>query len=428
MRPDLPRCGVRVPRRAFEWEEAQRGQEIHMTTVFDYRADRGGKTPFDPPLRYEMLRDELPVSQVTMWDGSKAWFITRQEDVRAALSDERISADNRNPGFPLVSPGSETLTDKNPTFARMDPPEHSRQRAMVNADFTHKSVVRLRPQVQQIVDRLVDRILAKSPPADLVTEFAQPLAAQVMCLILGIPYEGQDFFQRVASTIPDHYAGQAKLDAASEELTRFLADLLESKAKRPGDDLLSRLLVEREGSGELTRDDILAMARVMLVAGYDPAANGIALGIAALFYHPEQLAALRDDPALIPGGLDELLRYMTNFHTGLPRVAVSDTEVGGQRIRAGEAVLCYIPSANFDPEWFEAPERLDLRKSNRGNVAFGYGIHRCLGQHLVKVEMEVALETLLRRLPNLRLAIDLDQIPFRQEAAVYGVSELPVNW
>jgi len=395
--------------------------------VFDYRADRDGKTPFDPPPRYEDLRDEHPVSQVTMWDGSKAWFITRQDDVRAALADERISADNRSPGFPLVSPGSEVLTESNPTFARMDGPEHARQRAMVNGDFTHKSMVQLQPQIQQIVDGLVDEMLTKSPPADLVAEFAEPLAAQVMCLILGIPYKGQDFFQRVASTIPNHYADQEKLDTASAELTQFIADVLDSEAKRPGDGVLSRL-AEREGSGELTRDDIIGMARVMLVAGYGPTANATALGMAALFYHPAQLAALRDDPALIPGGIDELLRYLTNFHTGLPRVAISDTEIGGQRIRAGEAVLCYLPTANFDPEWFESPETFDLRRKNRGNVSFGYGLHRCLGQNLVRIQMKVTIETLNRRIPNLRLAIDRDQIPFRKDAAVYGVSELPVSW
>jgi cytochrome P450 len=395
-----------------------------MSVVFDYRADRGGRTPFDPPLRYEQLRDEQPVSQITLWNGSKAWFVTRQEDVRAALTDERISADNRRPGFPHMSPGSEELTAHNPTFVRMDPPEHSRQRAMVSGDFTHKSVMQLRSQIQEIVDRLLDGILAVSPPADLVADFAQPLAAQVTCLALGIPYPGQDFFDRVSSTIPNHYAGQTKLDAANEELTQFLADLLERKAKQPGNDLLSRLVAD----GELTRDEAIAMGRLLLVGGYDPTSTVIAIGFAALFFHPDQLEALRDDPSLISGGLDELLRYLTIHHTGLPRVAVKDTEIGGQPIRAGEAVLCYLPAANFDPDWFESPNTLDLRRGNRSNVALGYGLHRCLGQHLVKVEMEVAIETVLRRMPNLRLAVALDELRFSQETALYGVHELPVSW
>lgn len=396
-----------------------------MALVFDYRAERGGATPFDPPLRYEQLRDQ-PVSQITLWDGSKAWFLTRQRDVRDALADERISADNSRPGFPLVSPGSEELTAHNPTIVRMDPPEHSRQRAMVNGDYTRKSVGRLREQIQEIADRLADRMLTKDPPADLVVEFAQPLAAEVTCMTLGIPFPGQDFFRRVSSTIPNHYSGQDKLDAANDELTQFLTDLIERKASRPGDDLLSRLVVER--SGELARDDVIAMARLLLVGNYDPTATAIAMGIAALFFHPEQLAALRADPSLIADGADELLRYMTIHHTGLPRVAVEDTEIGGQPIKAGEAVLCYLPAANFDPEWFESPKTLDLRRGTGGNVSLGYGIHRCLGQHLAKLEIEVAISTLNRRIPAMRLAVGLGEVRFSQATALYCVDELPVSW
>lgn len=399
-----------------------------MTLVFDYGAERDGKTPFTPPSQYEELRNKCPVSQISMWDGSKAWFVTRQKDVRAALANDWLSADNRTPGFPLVSPGSETLTEENPTFARMDPPEHTRQRAMVNADFTHKRANEMRPQIQQIVDRLVDRMLAKSPPADLVTEFAQQIPSQVMCLILGVPYDQRDYFQSFTSIIADHYSGEEALAAASDKMTRFLAGLVESKAERPGDDLLSRLVVERERTGELTRDDIVAMARVMLVAGFETTADMIALGMAALFYHPAEMAALRQDPTLMPGAVDELLRFLTIFHTGLPRVALGDTEIGGQQIKAGEAVLCYLPSANFDPESFEDPETLNVRRKNRGSVAFGYGVHRCIGQNIARVELEVAFETLLRRIPNLRLAVDLDQVRFRQATAVFGVYDLPVSW
>lgn len=399
-----------------------------MTAVFDYTLDRE-KTPFDPPLLYERIREEQPISQIEMWDGTKAWILTRQQDVRAALADERLSADNRSPGFPLVSPGSETLTKENPTFARMDSPEHSRQRAMVNPDFTNRRAAALRPRIQQIVDGVVDKMLAKSPPADLFTEFAQPIPTQMICMILGVPYEDHDKVQRIGTALIAHsYVGEAALQAASEELTQFFADLIARKAQRPGDDLLSRLVVERERTGELTRDDVIGMARVMLVAGFETTASQIALGMAALFYHPEQLAALREEPTLIPGAVDEMLRYLTIFQAGLPRAAVADVEIGGQLIRTGEAVMCYLPSANRDPSWFKDPDMLDVRRKNSGSVAFGYGPHRCIGQSLVKVEMEVAFETLFRRVPNLQLAVDFDQIRFRQEMTIYGVSALPVSW
>jgi cytochrome P450 len=398
-----------------------------VTEIFDYQADRG-KTPFDPPPRYEQLRDENPVSQIGMWDGSKVWFVTRDTDVRAVLGDERFSADNRKPGFPLVSAGSEKLTEDNPTFGRMDPPEHGRLRGMVAAEFTTKRAVALRPLIQQIVERLADSMLAKSPPADLVAEFALPMPSQVICVILGVPYEDHAFFQKCTAGIISQRGDEAAIEAASEELSRFLAELVESKARRPGDDMLSRLVVEHERRGELTRDDIIAMARLLLVAGHETVSMQVALGTAALLYHPTQLAALRDDPALIPGAVEELLRYLTIFHTGLPRIAVSDVEIGGQRISAGEAVMCFLPAANRDGERFEAPEMLDVTRNSRSHLSFGFGLHRCLGAPLAKVEMEVAFETLIRRFPTLRIAVDFDQVRFRQKMLVYGVFELPVTW
>jgi cytochrome P450 len=397
-----------------------------MTDVFEYQDDRG-RTPFDPPPRYEQLRDEHPVTQVGMWDGSKIWFVSRYSDVRAVLGDDRFSADNLQPGFPLVSAGSEKLTQDNPTFGRMDPPEHDRQRGMIAGEFTKARMAAMRPQIKQIVDRLADSMLAKSPPADLVTEFALPIPSQVICLILGVPYEDHGFFQKCTAGIIDQGTDEATIEAASEELSRFLAELVESKARRPADDLLSRL-VERERRGELTRDDIIGMARLLLVAGHETTSMQIALGVAALLYHPAQLAALRADPALIPGAVDELLRYLTIFHTGLPRVALSDAEIGGQRIRAGEGVLCYLPAANRDGGRFEVPEALDVTRNSRSHLAFGHGLHRCLGAPLAKVEMEVAFEALIRRFPTLRLAVDFDQLRFRQEMLVYGVSGLPVTW
>jgi cytochrome P450 len=362
-----------------------------------------------------------------MWDGSKVWLITRYDDVRAVLNDERFSASNHRPGFPVVSPGSETLTLGNPTFIRMDPPEHGRQRRMVAAEFTNKRAVALRPQIQQIVDGFADGMLAKPPPADLFAEFALPVPSAVISLILGVPYEDQAFFQKCSATMISG-TDEGAIDAASEELSGYLAGLIESKARRPAGDLLSRLVVEREGRGELTRDDIVAMARLLLTAGHETTANMIALAVAALLCHPSQLTALRDDPALIPGAVDELLRYLTIIHTGLPRTAVCDAEIGGQRIGAGEGVLCYLPAANRDSERFEAPEALDVNRQSRGQLAFGFGLHRCIGASLAKAEIEVALETLIRRFPKLRLAVARDQIRFRQHEFVYGVFALPVTW
>jgi cytochrome P450 len=396
-----------------------------VTEVFDYQADRG-KTPFDPPPRYEQLRDERPVSQVSMF-GTKVWLVTRYADVRAVLGDERFSADNQKPGFPLFSSRSENLTQDDPAFVRMDPPEHGRLRGMVAAEFTRKRAVAMRPQIQQIVDQFTDGMLAQSPPADLFAKFALPIPTAVICMILGVPYEDHGFFHEL-SAIMMSGAEDAAIDAANQELTRFMGELVERKAKQPADDLISRLVLERESRGELTRNDVISMARALLVPGYETTSMMIVLGAAALLYHPAQLAALRENPALIPGAVEELLRYLTIVHTGLPRVAASDVKLGGQQIKAGDGVVCYLPSANRDGRRFEAPEVFDVNRKSRGNLAFGSGIHRCIAQWLAKAEMEVAFETLIRRFPELRLAGDFDQVRFRQKMLVYGVWELPVTW
>jgi cytochrome P450 len=307
----------------------------------------------------------------------------------------------------------------------MDPPEHGRLRDMVAAEFTRGRAVALRPRIQQLADRFADAMAAQSAPVDLVAEFALPIPAAVICMILGVPYEDHGLFERCTAVM---MGGQADSDAASEELTRFLAGVVEGKARRPADDLISRLVVDRERRGQLSRDETIAMARALLMPGYETTSMQIALGMAALFYHPAQLAALREDPGLIPGAVDELLRYLTVTHTGMPRVAITDVEIGGQHIGAGEGVVCYLPAANRDGGWFAAPEVLDVTRNSRAHLAFGYGLHRCIGQWLAKAETEVALKTLIRRFPTLRLAAEFDQIPFRQHMFTYGVFELPVTW
>lgn len=392
--------------------------------TFEFAADRGA-TPFDPPAQYERLRDECPVSRVRMWDGSPAWLVTGYEQVRAVFGDERFSADSRRPGFPYFSENSEPLTRNNQPFVRMDPPEHDRLRDMVAAEFTRKRAEALRPRIQQLADRFADGMAAKSPPVDLVAEFALPIPSAVICMVLGVPYEDHGIFERCTAVM---MGGGADGEEAGEELSRFLAEVIETKARQPTDDLISRLVTGQERRGELTRGDTISMAQMLLMPGYETTSMQIGLGMAALFYHPKQLAALREDPGLIPNAVDELLRYLTVTHTGMPRVAVTDVELGGQRIRAGEGVVCYLPAANRDSQWFAAPEVLDVTRNSRAHLAFGYGLHRCIGQWLSKVEMEVAFHTLIRRFPKLRLAVDFDQIPFRQHMFTYGVFELPVTW
>jgi cytochrome P450 len=397
-----------------------------VTEVFDFAAERGA-CPFDPPPVYERLHAEQPISQMRLWDGSAMWIITRHADVRAVLSDERFSADNARPGFPRLTPAAEALTEDNPTFVRLDPPEHGRLRGMVSPEFTMKRALELRPRIQAIVDAFADRMAAHAPPADLVTEFAFPIPTEVICLILGVPYEYSERFQKCTAVMTSVEASEAEVNAASETLTRLSAEVIEAKAAHPDGDLLSRL-VAGERAGELTRDDVIAMARLLMDSGHETTAMMIAYGALALLQNPEQFAAVRDDLSLVAGAVEELLRYLTVIHTGVPRVATADVEIGGHRIRAGDGVLCYLPTANRDDERFEAPDRLDVRRKDRGHLAFGFGIHQCVGQALARIELQVALETLIRRFPDLRLAVPLEELRFRHSMFVEGVHELPVSW
>ncbi|WP_405783261.1 cytochrome P450 [Streptomyces sp. NBC_00859] len=400
-----------------------------MTEAPAYTTRRAAGCPFDPPPEMSGLMNSEPVSRVTLWNGATAWYVTRHADQVALLRDERISADNRQPSYPSISAGSEATRAHNRTFITMDEPEHNEQRKRFTGDFTIKRTQALRDRIERIIGELLDGMEKAGSPADLVTSFALPLPSLVICELLGVPYEDHGFFQRASAVIVDtRSSAQDALDA-SQELVDYLGDLVEKKAENPGDDLLSRLAADYLLTGISTRDECAKQARLLLVAGHETTANMIALGTCALLQNPEQLAAVRDgSPQRVAGAVEELLRYLTITHLGRRRVATQDIEVGGQLIKAGEAVICATDVANRDPDVFEDPSRLDIDRQARRHLAFGSGPHQCLGQNLARVELQLAYPALLRRLPGLRLDRPLDEIPFRTDMAVYGVHELPVAW
>ncbi|WP_250300316.1 cytochrome P450 [Streptomyces sp. A 4/2] len=390
---------------------------------------RASGCPFDPPPEMSRLQEAEPLSRVTLWNGEQAWFVTRHADQVALLRDERISADNQRPNYPSVSAGNEATRAHNRTFITMDEPEHNEQRKRFTGDFTIKRTQALRVRVERIIDDLLDAMEKAGPPADLVTSFALPLPSLVICELLGVPYEDHGFFQRASSVIIDTRSSVPDALAASQELVEYLGDLVESKAKNPGDDLLSRLAAQYLVTGQSTRDECAKQARLLLVAGHETTANMIALGTCALLQNPEQLAAVRDgSPERVAGAVEELLRYLSITHMGRRRVAAQDIEIGGQTIKAGDAVICANDIANRDPEVFDEPDRLNIDRQARRHLAFGSGPHQCLGQNLARIELQLAYPALLRRLPGLRLARPLEEISFRTDMAVYGVHELPVVW
>jgi cytochrome P450 len=417
---------------------------MSTTELREFPMARAAGCPFDPPPDLRTLQQDGPLTRVRLWDGSTPWLVTRYAEQRALLADPRVSSDPTRPGFPAPAGAPEPADEADQadqsdqadrrrpglSFILMDDPEHARQRRMVTAPFMIKRVEAMRPGVQRIVDELLDTMLAGPRPVDLVQAFALPVPSLVICQLLGVPYSDHDFFQANSKTIINRDATAAQRAAGVGALLEYLDRLVGVKLAEPADDLLSELAVERVRTGQLTRRQAAELGVLLLIAGHETTANMIALGTLALLEHPDQLAALRDtdDPELVAGAVEELLRYLHITHNGRRRVALADIEVDGRVIRAGEGIIMANDIANRDPAVFDDPDRLDLHRDARHHVAFGFGVHQCLGQPLARMELRVVYGTLYRRVPTLRLATELDRIPFKHDGSVYGVYELPVTW
>jgi hypothetical protein len=397
----------------------------------DYPMARAQGCPLDPSPELQALQADTPLTRVRLWDGSAPWLVTRYADQRALLADKRVSADSSRPGYPYQSPSAKAR--RSLSFIVMDDPEHARLRRMVTGAFTVRRTEEMQAAIQRIADELIDAMLAGPKPADLVRAFALPLPSLVICELLGVPYDDHDFFQRNSKILVRGTTTPEQVQEAQEALIGYLDDLVGRKLADPGDDLLSRVAVEQVRTGNLTQHELALMGLLLLIAGHETTANMIALGTLTLLTHPEQLAAVRDasasgDTRLIGNTVEELLRYLTIVHTGRRRTALDDIEIGGQVIRAGEGIVLPVEIGNRDDSVFSDPGTLDVTREGRRHVAFGFGVHQCLGQPLARIELQVVYGTLYRRVPTLALAADVADIPFKHDGFVYGVHELPVTW
>jgi cytochrome P450 len=405
-----------------------------MTSTSNIAADvpefpmaRAAGCPFDPPPDLRTAQQDGPLTRVRLWDGSMPWLVTGYAEQRALLADPRVSSDITRPGYPSQVPIPEGASVA--SFILMDDPEHARLRRMVIGNFTVRRTEALRPAVQRIVDDLIDDLLAGPNPVDLVEAFALPVPSLVICAMLGVPYTDHDFFQRNSNILIRRSTDPADRGKAHQALREYLSDLMGEKLAHPADDLLSGL-AGRVHAGELTQQEAAGMGVLLLIAGHETTANMIALGTLALLEHPDQLALLRaeDDPKVIAGAVEELLRYLNITHSGRRRVATADIEIAGATIRAGDGIIMANDIGNRDPDVFPDPDRLDVHRDARRQIAFGFGVHQCLGQPLARLELQVVYSTLYRRIPTLRRAVDLDRIAFKHDGTVYGVYELPVAW
>jgi cytochrome P450 len=384
---------------------------------------RAAHCPLAPPAEFASWRDE-PGLQKAMWNGQPTWIVSRYQDIRAALVDPRLSADTLPE---IIKPSTD---DKAPViFARTDDPEHHRLRRMMTSQFTFRRCEAMRPQIQELVDHYLDKMIETGPPADIVSDFGLPVPSMVISLLLGVPPEDLELFQYNTARGLDTKSTDEQKAQGFAEMYVYLQELAARKAREPGDDLISRLVTDYVATGQLDHDTVAINGVIMMQAGHETTANMISLGTVALLDHPEIFERLgqTDDPAVIANAVEELMRYLTIVHAQVDRIATEDLTIGGQLIRAGDRLLMNLPAGNWDDEFVDSPETLDIARNVRGHVAFGYGVHQCIGANLARVEMQVAFSTLARRLPGLQLAVSPDELKFK-DADIYGMKELPVTW
>ncbi|MGW7019861.1 cytochrome P450 [Streptomyces decoyicus] len=395
-----------------------------MTEAISYFQDR--TCPYHPPAGYQPLRETGPLNHVALYDGRKVWAVTGHSEARALLSDQRLSSDRQNPAFPMPFERFASITQVRTPLIGVDDPEHNTQRRMLIPSFSVKRVAALRPDIQRIVDELLDRMLAEGPPAELVSAFALPVPSMVICSLLGVPYSDHEFFEGESRRLLRSRTAEEAKDARIK-LEEYFTDLIAHKEKNPGDGLLDELIEERLRSGALAHEDLVRLVMILLVAGHETTANMISLGTFTLLEHPEQLAQLKAEESLMPTAVEELLRFLS-IADGMLRVAKEDIEIGGQLIRADDGVLFPTSLINRDEATYPSPDQLDLDRSARHHIAFGFGIHQCLGQNLARAEMEIALRSLFTRIPDLRLAVPAAEVPFKPGDTLQGMIELPLAW
>jgi cytochrome P450 len=382
---------------------------------------RASRCPLAPPLEFADWRQE-PGLQQAMWNGQQVWSVSRYQDIRAALVDPRLSAQTLPELFGESS-------DAPVVFARIDDPEHRRLRRMMTSQFTFRRTEAMRPQIQELVDKFLDAMIEKGPPADIVRDFGLPVPSLVIALLLGVPPEDLDLFQHNSTAGLEVSSTDEQRAQGFMEMYAYIQELVARKEREPGDDLISRLITDYVATGQLDYNTVATNGVVMMLAGHETTANMISLGTVALLEHPEAYERLgqTDDPAVIANAVEELLRYLSIVHAQVDRIATEDLILGGQQIRTGDRLLMNLPAGNWDGEFVDNPETLDIARNARGHVAFGYGTHQCIGANLARAEMQVAFATLARRLPGLRLAVPPDELKFK-DADIYGMKELPVTW
>ncbi|MEV6285382.1 cytochrome P450 [Kribbella sp. NPDC051770] len=382
---------------------------------------------FDPSPTFAELRENRPVARVRTLAGAEVWLVTRYDDVKLVLADPRFSraavVKQGAPRVALAKPMPNSLTTT-------DPPEHSRLRKLVSSTFAHRRIERTRPWVAELSAQLADDVAAAGDGADIRELVALPLPIQVICQLLGVPYEDREQFREWTELgYSMKMAEKDLVENAMTSLTAYIEELVDRKlanADQPAEDLLDELVRAREEGDRLSQEELIAFGVNLLVAGHETSANQISSCVATLLRWPENWARLVAEPELVPSAVEELLRFNRFSEVGQLRVAVEDLELHGVQIKAGEGVMAALNSANRDPRAFEDPDELRLDRKENKQLSFGFGPHFCLGAQLARIELQESLLALLRRFPKLSLAKPAEELEWRR-VLVSGLAELPVN-
>lgn len=378
----------------------------------------------DPYPTYAAMRSACPVQAVPSGSGGRlSYLVTGYAEAREALADARLSKDTA-----AFFAGKESKRRLHPAVAHnmlsSDPPEHTRLRKLVTKAFTTGAVAELRPFIARVTDDLLDQ-WPVGEPFDFVACLAVPLPVIVICELLGVPEKDRPDIRRWSGEL--FAAGQpGVIDAASHSLADYMTDLIAAKRRHPGNSLLDRLISARDGHDRLSEEELVSLAVLLLVAGHETTTNFLGNATLSLLQHPAELDRLRQNPNDIPAVLDELLRFDSPVSTATFRYTTEAVTLGGTDIPTGAPVLVALGAANRDPERFPSPDQLDANRDAAGHLAFGHGIHRCVGAPLAKAEAEIALRAVLTRFPGLRLAVPPDQLQWRQARLVRGLTSLPV--
>lgn len=382
------------------------------------------RSVFDPPEDYST---GPAVQEVSLYDGRRAWLVRDHALVREVLGDARFSADRSRPNFAFSSPARVALERFAIPFVALDDPDHARIRRVFTKYFTLRKVEQLRCAIAEIVDGVVDELLALEPPIDFVRTVAVEVPGNVICHVLGIPPERKGVFMGLDAARNSLGTEGDAIEDASQQMLDFAAELIAAKRDEPADDLISKLVADHETEPRITETELLYSVRLLITAGHETTANMITLSVLGLLRRREQWDRLCGDPDLIPSAVEELLRWVSIFHISPMRLALEDVPLGNHVIPAGDGVIPCSAAANRDPAVFAEPDELDVTRDARGHVAFGFGIHQCLGQNLARVEISEVLAALTRRVPSLDLAVDASEIELR-DYAFLSVTSAPVTW